>query len=83
MMNSYSMTQLAASVAAAMGAEAPKESADPIPAVVQLVERGLGGMRIGFSSIIRIALVTGSGRSTRSFFCPSRRIHSWLFRWPR
>lgn len=43
MMNSYSMTQLAASVAAAMGAESPKEAAAPIPAVTQLVEKTLGG----------------------------------------
>ncbi|MEA4964979.1 MAG: hypothetical protein VB055_04025 [Oscillospiraceae bacterium] len=38
MMNSYSMTQLAASVAKAMNAEAPKESAPAIPAVDHLVQ---------------------------------------------
>ena len=43
MMNSYSMTQLAASVAGAMQAEAPKQAAPSIPAVDQLVARTLGG----------------------------------------
>lgn len=37
MMNSYSMTQLAASVAKALGAEAPKKSGPAMPAVEQLV----------------------------------------------
>ncbi|NLU24899.1 MAG: hypothetical protein GXW99_09405 [Clostridiales bacterium] len=43
MMNSYSMTQLAASVASAIGAEAPNKSAAPIPAVEHLVENTFGG----------------------------------------
>jgi len=43
MMNSYSMTQLAASVASALGAEAPKQAAPALPAVEQLVQRRLGG----------------------------------------
>lgn len=43
MMNSYSMTQLAASVAGALQAEAPREAAPSIPAVDQLVARTLGG----------------------------------------
>lgn len=42
MMNSYSMTQLAASVASAMGAQAPKESGAPIPSAAHLVENACG-----------------------------------------
>lgn len=43
MMNSYSMTQLAASVSNALGIEAPKHSAKSIPAVDRLVQNKLGG----------------------------------------
>ena len=43
MMNSYSMTQLAASVSNAMGIEAPEFSAPAIPAVERLVNDRLGG----------------------------------------
>ena len=43
MMKSSSLTQLAASVAGALQAEAPKQAAPSIPAVDQLVARTLGG----------------------------------------
>jgi len=43
MMNTYSMTQLAASIAKAMDAEAPKYAEAPIPAIQQLVDKKLGG----------------------------------------
>ena len=43
MMNTYSMTQLAASIAKAMDAEAPKHAEAPIPAIQQLVDKKLGG----------------------------------------
>lgn len=43
MMNSYSMTQLAASVSNAMGIEAPEFSAPGLPSVERLVNDRLGG----------------------------------------
>jgi len=42
MMNHYSMTQLAASVAGALGAEAPEKSGPAMPAVQQLVQDAFG-----------------------------------------
>src|SRR5699024_11009815 len=43
MFNSISMTRLAASVAKAMDAEAPKQAEAPIPFVEDLVKNALGG----------------------------------------
>ena len=43
MFNSISMTRLAASVAKAMGAEAPRQAEAPIPFVDDLVKNALGG----------------------------------------
>ncbi|MBQ8972818.1 MAG: hypothetical protein IJ074_07055 [Clostridia bacterium] len=43
MMNHWSMTQFAATIAAATGTEAPKHSAEPLPSVVKLVDRTLNG----------------------------------------
>ena len=45
MYNTLSMTQFAASIAAAMGAEAPRQADKPIPMVADLVERELAGRK--------------------------------------